>query len=175
MSSQPAGKTIVQPNSPCPCGSGRIYAECCSPILQQQRRADTAEELMRSRFTAHAVHDNAHLHRTFLTSARLPYPGEPEGDDEALAWTRLVVHSHEVGPKPDSAFVDFSAYFRDDNGEHAIQEKSEFQRIDGEWFYTRAVRSGPAPVKSAGPKLGRNEPCSCGSGKKYKHCCLARA
>jgi uncharacterized protein YecA (UPF0149 family) len=24
----------------------------------------------------------------------------------------------------------------------------------------------------AGPKIGRNEPCPCGSGKKYKKCCL---
>jgi preprotein translocase subunit SecA len=26
------------------------------------------------------------------------------------------------------------------------------------------------PVR-AGPKVGRNDPCPCGSGKKYKHCC----
>jgi len=28
----------------------------------------------------------------------------------------------------------------------------------------------PQPVRSA-PKVGRNQPCPCGSGKKYKHCC----
>jgi SEC-C motif domain protein len=176
MSSQPAGVSPPQPNSPCPCGSGRTFAACCEPILRQQRRAATAEELMRSRFTAHAVRDYAHLHRTFLTTSRLPFRPEAEGDAEDLAWTRLAIHSHEVtATKPDSAFVDFSAYYTDDGVEYVIHEKSEFQRIDSEWFYTRAVRTGPAPIKAAHPKVGRNDPCPCGSGKKYKQCCLARA
>lgn len=164
------------PTDPCPCGSGRPFAACCEPVLRQQRRASTAEELMRSRFTAHTVRDYAHLHRTFLPTARLPYRPDPADDNDHLAWTRLVVHAHETTPaKPDSAFVDFSAFYQEGGAEHAIHEKSEFQRRDGEWFYTRAVRSGPAPIKSAHPKVGRNDPCPCGSGKKYKQCCLARA
>ena len=28
------------------------------------------------------------------------------------------------------------------------------------------------PILNAGPKIGRNDPCPCGSGKKYKKCCL---
>ena len=163
------------PGAPCPCGSGRTFAACCEPILRRQRPAATAEELMRSRYTAHAVRDYVHLQRTFLSTARLPYRPEDETDAEELAWTRLVVHAHETGPKPDQAFVDFSAYYTDDGQERAIHEKSEFQRLDGEWFYTRAVRSGPAPVKASSTKVGRNDPCPCGSGKKYKQCCLGRA
>jgi len=31
----------------------------------------------------------------------------------------------------------------------------------------------PQPVRRVGPKVGRNEPCPCGSGKKYKKCCAA--
>lgn len=125
---------------------------------------------MRSRFTAHAVRDYVHLHRTYWGTAKKPY--EPEPDAPELAWTRLVVHAHEAGAKPDTAFVDFTAYFADEGGEQAIHEKSEFVRSAGVWYYTRAVRSGPAPVKTAGARVGRNDPCPCGSGKKYKHCCL---
>ena len=124
---------------------------------------------MRSRFTAHYVRDYVHLHRTYLSTARLPYVEET--DAESLSWTRLVVRAHEPGAKPVTAFVDFSAYYEDGGAEHAIHEKSEFQRVDGTWYYVRAVRSGPAPVKSAHPKVGRNDPCPCGSGKKYKRCC----
>ena len=124
---------------------------------------------MRSRFTAHVVQDFAHLHRTYLGTARKPYV--PETETSELLWTRLVVHAHEPGARPDQAFVDFTAYFRDDAGEHPLHEKSEFQRLDGAWIYTRAVRSGPAPMKSSAPKVGRNDPCPCGSGKKFKHCC----
>jgi SEC-C motif-containing protein len=113
------------------------------------------------------------LHRTYKETARLPY-AEEEGAS-SLNWSRLVVHAHEIGKTPDIAFVDFSAFFTDENGEHSLQEKAEFVREKGQWIYTRAVRTGPAPFKSTAPKAGRNEPCPCGSGKKYKHCCLAKA
>jgi len=162
---------LPSPDSPCPCGSGQTYGQCCEAVIQQRRSAATAEQLMRSRYTAHVIRDHAYLHRTYLPTARLPYVEEPDAAD--LVWTRLVIHSHETGPKPGTAFVDFSAYHRHEGAELAVHEKSEFQQVDGAWFYARAVRSGPAPVKSAHPKVGRNDPCPCGSGKKYKHCCLA--
>lgn len=124
---------------------------------------------MRSRYTAHVLLEDEYLHRTYLATARKPYVEENEPAD--IAWKRLEVHAHEPGAKPDMAYVDFTAYFDDHGAERSIREKSEFQRIDGTWFYSRAVRSGPPPVKSASPKVGRNEPCPCGSGRKYKHCC----
>jgi SEC-C motif-containing protein len=123
---------------------------------------------MRSRFTAHAIGDYEHLHRTYLPTAHEPYIAETGVPD--TKWTRLVIHSHETGPKPDTATVDFSAYYRDGASELAMHEKSEFRRIDGQWFFARPLREGPAPVKAA-PKVGRNDPCPCGSGKKYKQCC----
>jgi len=124
---------------------------------------------MRSRFTAHVVGDYRHLHRTYAGTLRRPYVEEETGGE--MKWTRLVVHAEEAGSKPEIAFVDFSAYFQDGETEQALHEKAEFARIDGTWIYTRAVRSGPAPVKSSTPKVGRNDPCPCGSGKKFKHCC----
>jgi len=126
---------------------------------------------MRSRFTAHVANDTRYLHRTYASTASRPFVEEP--DAEPIRWTRLVVHSHEPGRTPDLAFVEFSAFFADEAGEHAIQERSEFLRDDGQWLYTRAVRTGPAPFKSS-PKVGRNDPCPCGSGKKYKNCCLRK-
>jgi SEC-C motif domain protein len=138
--------------------------------LTEQRQAANAEELMRSRFTAHVVGDYRHLHRTYLGTARQPYAEVT--DAPQVKWTRLVIHAHEPGPKPDTAFVDFAAYYEEAGAEQALHEKAEFAKIDGAWIYTRAVRSGPAPVK-ARPKVGRNDPCPCGSGKKYKHCCGA--
>jgi SEC-C motif domain protein len=156
-------------DAPCPCGSGKVFGQCCEPLLKQERHAETAGQLMRSRFTAHVVGDYQHLHRTYAGTARRPYVEEPAGGE--MKWTRLVVHAEEDGPKPEIAFVDFSAYFQDGETEQALHEKAEFARIDGNWIYTRAVRSGPAPVKSSAPKVGRNDPCPCGSGKKFKHCC----
>jgi SEC-C motif-containing protein len=123
---------------------------------------------MRSRFTAHVVRDHRHLHRTYLESSKRPYAEDAEAID--LPWKRLVIHHHEQGRDPNAATVDFSAYYDADGHEEAIHEKSEFRRIDGVWYYTRALRSGPAPVRVAA-KVGRNDPCPCGSGKKYKQCC----
>jgi SEC-C motif domain protein len=168
MTSQSA-PVLPASDAPCPCGSGRTFGQCCEPLLREQRPAADAAELMRSRFTAHAVRDHRHLHRTYLATARKPYVEEKSSGPEPT-WTRLVVHTHEPGPKPDMAFVEFSAYYKDGDEERALEEKSEFQRIDGNWFYTRSIRVGPPPVKAA-PKVGRNDPCPCGSGKKYKHCC----
>ena len=128
---------------------------------------------MRSRFTAHVAGDFGYLHRTYQATARLPFVEEK--DDSPMKWTRLTIHAHEPGRDPDHAFVEFSAFFVDESGDRVVQEKSEFHRVDGQWLYTRAVRMGPAPIKSTTPKVGRNDPCPCGSGKKYKHCCLAKS
>jgi len=172
MTNQPAEIAPPQPGSPCPCGSEQTFGACCGAIIAGQRPAATAEELMRSRFTAHVVRDFRYLHRTYLPTAHRPYVEET--DMPKVAWTRLVIHSHDLGPKPNTAYVDFSAYSQGEAGEEARHEKSEFQRIDGTWFFTRSVREGPAPVTSAHPKVGRNDRCPCGSGKKYKHCCLPK-
>lgn len=157
------------PAGPCPCGSGQTFATCCDAILKQQRPAADAEQLMRSRFTAHVVRNFLHLHRTHLESSREPFVDDPEA--EGQDWTRLVIHSQEPGSRPDKAFVDFSAYFREGKEERAHHEKGEFERVDGTWYYLRPVRQGPAPVKAAAGKIGRNDPCRCGSGKKFKNCC----
>lgn len=125
---------------------------------------------MRARFTAHVVHDFKFLHESYEETAKQPYVAEEQ--DAPTEWTRLEVHAHEAGANPDIAFVDFSAYGRENGNEVVLHEKAQFRRTHGKWIYQKAVRLGPAPVKVA-PKVGRNDPCPCGSGKKYKHCCLA--
>jgi SEC-C motif domain protein len=168
-------KETPQANAPkaCPCGSGKVLDDCCGPILAGRRTAPTAETLMRARFTAHVLHDFPFLHRTYKPTSRQPYVAE-EGKP-TIQWTRLEVHNHSLGRTPDLAYVEFSAYGMENGAEMVLHEKAEFVREDGAWIYTRPLREGPAPFKQAAPKVGRNDPCPCGSGKKYKHCCLAKA
>jgi SEC-C motif-containing protein len=170
MTIPPSGAANPAPSQNCPCGSGKTFGDCCEPVLKGQRVAATAEELMRARFTAHCVHDFEFLHRTYRPTAQLPYVEEPT--KPTTQWTRLVIHHHEPGSAPDSATVDFSAYGTEEGRELVLHEKAEFTRQNGAWIYTRSLREGPPPFKSAAPKPGRNDPCPCGSGKKYKHCCL---
>lgn len=125
---------------------------------------------MRSRYTAHATQNYAYLHRTYQPTSALPYV--EESNPAPIKWTKLVVHSHEAEVKPDLSYVEFSAFFEENGEEQVMQEKSEFRRVAGNWLFVRSLRNGPAPVKSVAPKVGRNDPCPCGSGKKYKHCCL---
>ncbi len=123
---------------------------------------------MRSRYTAHALNDFPYLHRTYAETRGTPYREEEYGN--ALEWTQLVVHQHEPEVRPGVSQVDFSAHFIEEGREGVLHEKSEFELIDGEWIFTKPLREGPAPLRAA-PKVGRNDPCPCGSGKKYKKCC----
>jgi SEC-C motif-containing protein len=173
MSSVPAKAFTPQRGLPCPCGSGQLFEACCEPILTGQRAAASAEQLMRARFTAHVAHDFKFLHATYRLTSGTPYV--PEEGEPTLQWTKLVVHAHATTDNPDKAFVDFSAYGTEDGTEKVLHEKAEFLRINGTWLYMREARLGPAPYKSATPKVGRNDPCPCGSGKKYKQCCLLKA
>jgi SEC-C motif-containing protein len=142
-------------------------------VLTGRQPAATAEHLMRARFTAHVVHDYAFVHRTYLPTSKLSFEEGVVGSD--TVWTRLVIHSHEPGRDANTAYVDFSAHGIEQGREAVLHEKAEFARLNGAWIYTRSVREGPAPFKATTPKPGRNDPCPCGSGKKYKHCCLLKA
>ena len=128
----------IAPGASCPCGSGRPFAICCAPLLAGEREAGTALELMRSRYTAHAVGDEAYLHRTHAPTADKPYRAPRSERGPELIWTRLVIHAAGPGPKPDTAYVDFSAFYRDERGEHELRENSEFKRKGGRWLYVAA-------------------------------------
>lgn len=124
---------------------------------------------MRARFTAHATGAFEFIHRTYRETARLRYLPEDNATD--VEWTRLEIHSQTSGSAPHLATVDFSAYGKRQGAEFVHHEKAEFAREGSTWIYTRPLREGPAPIKASAPKPGRNDPCPCGSGKKYKHCC----
>jgi SEC-C motif-containing protein len=173
MADLTAGVQSKEASAPCPCGSGKEFSSCCGPILSGARLASTAEELMRARFTAHSLRDFAFVHRTYRPTSKQPFVPVPDGP--TTEWTRLEIHSHRPGKTPDVATVEFSAYGKEGGVEQVLHEKAEFVRKGGEWIYTRPLREGPAPFREVAKKPGRNDPCPCGSGKKYKHCCLLKA
>ena len=114
----------------CPCGTGRSFAGCCGPLLSAGRLADTAEELMRSRYTAYVLGDREHLWRTWDPRTR---PAEPYLGEQS--WTGLQVG--EVlggGPGDDVGVVSFVASYAGGR----LSERSRFTRRGGRWFYTGA-------------------------------------
>ncbi|SKA74357.1 YchJ family protein [Desulfobaculum bizertense] len=159
-------------STPCYCGSGKDYAECCEPIITGKISAPTAESLMRARYSAYCVKDLDFLRRSV---------SEQDGYDEdavrdwadSSVWNGLTIHSVKDGQESDkSGEVEFSAEYEYKGQKLTHRELSYFSRQDGNWIYTHGrVRRGNETVRRESPKVGRNDPCPCGSGKKFKKCC----
>lgn len=120
----------------CPCLSGNPFDACCEPILNGAP-APTAERLMRSRFTAFARGDAAHLLRSWHRSTR-PTTLTLDADTR---WTRLDVLATEGGgPFDTEGVVLFEAFYRDPGGRASMRERSRFIREDRTWFYVDGDR-----------------------------------
>lgn len=155
----------------CPCNSQKNYAVCCEPLLKGVAKATTAEALMRSRYTAHVkgeidyIMNTVHPHRREEMNR-----GTIEDWARKSEWLRLQVLSTTAGKEGDTeGRVVFRADYKYNSRVEAHLEDSLFLKENGSWFFVE----GKAPTKSiAKPtKIGRNDPCYCGSGKKYKKCC----
>ncbi|MEH3154526.1 MAG: YchJ family metal-binding protein [Gordonia paraffinivorans] len=124
------------PASRCPCTSGLTSGECCGPRLDGTRPAPTAETLMRSRFTAFAVGDVAHLLASWHPSTR---PATLDVDTD-VHWYRLdVVDVAAGGPFDDRGEVAFRAFHRSPDGRGVLAERSRFVRDDARWYYLDGV------------------------------------
>ncbi len=118
----------------CPCGSKLDAANCCAPYLQSAKLPPTPEALMRSRYTAYTQANIAYIQATMCKKAA-------EGFDavEAYTWAKsvhwkrlLVVKSTQTG---NQGQVEFKAYFEHNHEQQVLHELSQFERIDGKWFY----------------------------------------
>ncbi len=108
-----------------------MYASCCGPVIASGI-APTAVRLMRSRFSAFAIGDAAHLIRTWHPSTR---PGDL-GLDAGTRWLRLDILGHEAGgPFDAEGVVEFEAFYRDGQGRGALRERSRFVREERVWLY----------------------------------------
>ncbi|MFM8331310.1 MAG: YchJ family protein [Candidatus Methylumidiphilus sp.] len=145
----------------CPCGSGRPYEGCCGPLLAGAA-APTAEALMRSRYTAYARRDAAYLLNTWHPDSR-PAVLDFSGDDTQWAGLRIL-RVADGGPQDAQGTVEFIATYRQHGKIQQLREHSRFTREAGAWRYLDGDILPTTPP-------GRNDPCPCGSGKKFKKCC----
>lgn len=191
-------------DEPCPCGSGRAYGECCLPFHDGKGWPATPEELVRARYSAHVkrrltyilftqaeYHDFRGIIEQFVPlTVELAAAMPPE-----LEWLGLNI----LGTGEDrqrGAYVDFTYTNRiprspgsDGNGSDeeardgqrdvvfTTGERSFFVRRGDRVYYTSGIplESLSKEMREYGHKVGRNDPCPCGSGKKYKKCCGAKA
>jgi SEC-C motif-containing protein len=160
----------------CPCASGLDYQECCEPFLLGRARPDTATALMRSRYTAYALSAIDYLYKTSGPRVRKEFDAESSRKwADAAEWIGLDVLSTEGGAADDeNGIVEFMAHYKIKDSVFNHHERAQFAKIDGVWTFMDGKIIGPDPVRRDQPKVGRNDPCSCGSGQKYKKCCALK-
>jgi SEC-C motif-containing protein len=159
----------------CPCGSQIELINCCLPIIQGKKQASTAEDLLRARYTAFTQGAvdfilSSHHSRTVHEVKR------EEIADWAnhSQWMGLNIVQKEAGTIDDQeGTIIFSAHYRSNEKTHDHWEKSFFERENGHWKFLDAQGLRQGTLRRTEPKTGRNDPCTCGSGKKYKKCCAA--
>lgn len=158
--------------SNCPCGTGKEYNDCCGPYIEGRENAPTAEALMRSRYTAYATTSLDYLRGTLMLEDQEEFDMDAARKwAESAEWKGLEVLETEAGEENDEyGAVDFIARYMQGGALQAHRELAAFKKVDGKWLYVDGEVRGE-PQRRATPKVGRNEPCTCGSGKKFKKCC----
>jgi SEC-C motif-containing protein len=160
----------------CPCGSGKSYSSCCEQYIKGRAKAPTAEALMRSRYSAYVEHEIDYIINTCVHRGRDDIdPTSTREWSEQSKWLGLKIISVEKGTAADSeGVVEFEASYERDGEKEVHHETAKFKKENGpagtEWLYTEGKVASNTVTRSS-PKIGRNDPCPCGSGKKYKMCC----
>ncbi len=125
----------------CPCGSGATYATCCGPLHRGDAAAATAEQLMRSRYSAFARGDADYLLATWHPRTR---PASMDLDPR-IEWRRLQIRGQRAGREDDATgTVEFVAHYWDavQNQYGRQHEDSRFIRQGRRWFYLGAAAEG---------------------------------
>ena len=157
----------------CPCNSGKAYGECCEPILEGTAKAETPEALMRARYSAYVTG-----HIQFLKTSAVKSVQEEFDERSSTMWSKAakwhgleIIRTEKGGPEDATGVVEFRAVYTA-NGEFCNHhEVSTFVREPDGWKFEDGQLVGETPTVRETPKVGRNDPCPCGSGKKYKKCC----
>ncbi|HQG30806.1 MAG TPA: YchJ family protein [Deltaproteobacteria bacterium] len=157
----------------CPCGSKLEYSECCEPLIKGGKPAQTAEQLMRSRYSAYVKVELDYLLESTHPNQRGDY--DLKGTKrwaEKSEWDGIEILSTEKGgPEESEGTVEFIVNYRYKGTRTVHHEMAEFVREDGRWYFNQGKIVPQKQVVRAEEKIGRNEPCPCGSGMKYKKCC----
>ncbi|RVT49135.1 hypothetical protein EMM73_00595 [Rheinheimera sediminis] len=158
---------------PCYCGSGQIFSACCEPLISGQAKAQSPEELMRSRYSAYCHHHKnpqcyRYIMETYHSSVRAAHT-ETEIADFARAvhfvGLKILSDSSQKKPQPQSNQVHFVASYLVGDRLEKLDEVSDFEMEQGHWMYRSGVLTEHPAVR-----LSRNDICPCGSGIKFKKC-----
>lgn len=147
----------------CYCKSGLLFSKCCEPLLRVARMPQSALALMRSRYSAYCVGDVHYLqattHDRVWSDEELKFIQDWADQSE---WQHLEIVSHS------DLIVEFKAYYIFEKKQHLHHEKSTFIKHNDGYKYV------DGEVYEDKVEFTKNEKCICGSGLKYKRCCLPK-
>lgn len=157
----------------CPCGTNLPFSECCEPLIRGLRSAETAEQLMRSRYSAYANKEIAYLFESLHPGHRSDYDEKSTSAwAESSEWRELrILNTTGGNPDDTEGTVEFIAVYTEKGIKKEHHETASFSKDNGKWYFVTGEGVPPKQFIRAEPKTGRNDPCPCGSGRKYKKCC----
>ena len=153
------------------------YRDCCQPYHDrlyysaEDNKADTAERLMRTRYSAFVLIKPEYIVKTTLPAQQNLLDIkviESWAKETDWAGLEIVTHMPKLGKR--HAQVEFKAYFKTPEGLQAHHELSAFVKTknkadnDASWYFLDPTVSMSVTQK---------QPCICGSGEKFKRCCGA--
>jgi SEC-C motif-containing protein len=157
----------------CPCGMEKPYEECCGPFIEGDAVPQTPEELMRSRYSAFTKTAVDYLLNTVHPDTR-----EQHNERAIRNWAKSsdwislkILNTEKGGPDDTEGLVEFVAQYYQKGKRQTHHELAQFKKQDGRWFFYDGQPPQQEQVVHTSPKVGRNDPCPCNSGKKYKKCC----
>jgi SEC-C motif domain protein len=136
-------KNIINPNGAenmqhCPCGTGKVYLDCCGIFISNQKIPSTPEELMRSRYTAYNQVNVDYIVHTMKSPAGDNFDAEGVREwAKKISWTGLEIikTSHDFN----KGIVEFRAYYYVDGKKNVLHEISEFNFENGKWYYVNGT------------------------------------
>lgn len=166
----------------CYCGRPTLYQQCCAPLHQGLQQATTPEQLMRSRFSAYFLKlvpyiANTYHHSKQSDDALQEISAFAEGaiflslqviataGSEGFSGIAAQPATYTDRTNVTTGYVHFIARFLIKDQLHLLEEQSRFVQEQQVWSYLDGVLLPHAVVK-----IGRNDSCPCGSGKKFKVC-----
>ncbi|SFW25953.1 YchJ family protein [Cellulophaga fucicola] len=122
----------------CPCNPTQLYKNCCEKAHTDIRTVETAEELMRSRYSAFVLANIDYLQKSHYSKTRPSKREKKEIEDwtNSVHWVKLAIVDTIDGLKTDTkGVVEFKAFFMEDKQVIILHEKSNFCKENGHWVY----------------------------------------
>ena len=156
----------------CPCQSKKPFLACCEPYITGKAAAPTAEALMHARYTSYATGNI-----DFIADTHAPENSDAFDRKASEKWAKdstwkglTVVATKDGGPNDKTGIVSFIAGFAKDGKDYEHREIATFRKEGANWLFIDGRSPKAETHVNTGPDVGRNDPCHCGSNKKFKKC-----